>query len=404
MPKLLSIDKIELSTLKTGEHYRRWKEEIHMVCKALGVSYLLKPHIPPSLSFTTSSTPPAQTGTDQSQSSSSSSSTAPTNISLAKGKGKADSDDEEEEISRVRWEKQSEQFVSKLYFFVAPTYKPIISKLDPVSLPKLFSVFDKLFQNSDTMSLISKRGELDKFEIKLDKTLLDQVVKFEEQLTLFEDLGGTISGSEKAYLLIRALPTSYKEKLSNILGGGNHSFEEIKEALSIIFKRDTAWDLLPTATKSNDHSDTALYSHSNSNPKSSKKNKGVKGKGEKGKGKEEKPGHTIQCFNCNKAGHKTMECPQSVTLEAREKLKKFYNEMKERKGNNQKGGGKNSKPEKEAACLATPMSHHSFVTLYPPPLNSSQSTLSALALPTPQSLTNFHSLFFLLFYFHGGSV
>ena len=154
MPKLLSIDKIELSTLKTGEHYRRWKEEIHMVCKALGVSYLLKPHIPPSLSFTTSSTPPAQTGTDQSQSSSSSSSTAPTNISLAKGKGKADSDDEEEEISRVRWEKQSEQFVSKLYFFVAPTYKPIISKLDPVSLPKLFSVFDKLFQNSDTMSLI----------------------------------------------------------------------------------------------------------------------------------------------------------------------------------------------------------------------------------------------------------
>lgn len=207
----------------------------------MDVSYLLKPHpslLPP---------PTTQPSTTPSTQGGSSSSTNPTNISTnttqdkGKGRGK-DSDDEEEDVSVVRWERQSAQFVSKLYFFVSPNYKPLISKLDPCTLPNLFIVFDKLFKNNDQMSLITKRGELDKMVIKLDKTLLDQVVKLEEQLTQYEDLGGILSEQEKTFLLIKALPISYKEKLSNKLGEKDGNFEEIKEALTVIFKRDAAWN------------------------------------------------------------------------------------------------------------------------------------------------------------------
>jgi hypothetical protein len=142
----------------------------------------------------------------------SSSSRSPTDISThedGKRRGKERGEDT-----------MSEQIISQLYFHVAKIYQLIIYNLEHKNIPFLFNTFDELFVNNDTMIIIAKREELDNFKIKIDKKLPEQIMKFEEMVQVLKDLGGVVADSDLIYILIKALPASYREKISNALTAG----------------------------------------------------------------------------------------------------------------------------------------------------------------------------------------
>jgi hypothetical protein len=97
-----------------------------------------------------------------------------------------------------------------------------------------------MFINSDTMVIVAKRSELNDFSFKLDKIFPEQLMKLDEQVLLLKELGGTISEQDNTFILIKTLPLSYKEKLSNILSmqPGQKTYLEVRQLLLQIFERD----------------------------------------------------------------------------------------------------------------------------------------------------------------------
>jgi hypothetical protein len=75
-------------------------------------------------------------------------------------------------------------------------------------------------------------------------------MKFDEQVLLLKELAETISEQDNTFILIKALPLSYKEKLSNILSmqPGQKTYPEVRQLLLQIFERDMAWKILSSDT------------------------------------------------------------------------------------------------------------------------------------------------------------
>src|ERR1700753_648388 len=185
-----------VQVLKGAENYRQWKQEVQMAAMALGVSVLLYPYKDKPII-----TPPPNTTAPPTSSSTTSSSTPPnmdaTNVSARR--------DEDDDITLEKWQKLNEQFVSQLFFYVSPIYKPLLFNLPVKTLPALFALLDAQFVNSDTMIRVAKRGELDAFKFKIDKSFLEQIIKYEEIITQLAELGSIISDEDKCYGLIKAL-------------------------------------------------------------------------------------------------------------------------------------------------------------------------------------------------------
>jgi hypothetical protein len=107
-----------------------------------------------------------------------------------------------------------------------------------------------MFINSNTMVIVTKWSELNDFSFKLDKTFSEQLMKFDEQVLLLKELGGTISEQDNTFILTKTLSLSYKEKLSNILSmqSGQKTYPEVRQLFLQIFERDMAWKTLPSDT------------------------------------------------------------------------------------------------------------------------------------------------------------
>jgi hypothetical protein len=63
-------------------------------------------------------------------------------------------------------------------------------------------------------------------------------MKFEEIVQVMRDLGGVVSDSDLIYILIKALPASYKEKISNALAADPNikTFPQVRKLLLSIFE------------------------------------------------------------------------------------------------------------------------------------------------------------------------
>ena len=136
------------------------------------------------------------------------------NISTQKEKGKRrEEDDGDEEImTKEKWKQLSEKIVTQIYFLVTPIYQSKVYNLTNKDIPTLFATFDALFINNDTMMIVAKRTELDNTKFTLDKTFPNQIIKFDEKILLFRDMGGQITDQDLTFILIKALPQAYKEK------------------------------------------------------------------------------------------------------------------------------------------------------------------------------------------------
>jgi hypothetical protein len=246
----------------------------------------------------------------------------------------------------------SEQIVSQLFFFLAPIYRPIIYNLEHKNLPFLFTTLDKIFINSDTMVIVAKWSELDDFFFKLDKTFPEQLMRFDEQVLLLKELGETISEQDNTFILIKALPLSYKEKLSNILSmqPGQKTYTEVRQLLLQIFERDMAWKTLPSDTgKDIPSTESGLFGMERGKERGGKgRDKGDKWREKGGFGRGDHNSHNppqqdFACFNCNKKDHYTMSCLLPLTVEAREKLWKY----KKEKRNKGREKGREKREDKE---------------------------------------------------------
>ena len=72
---------------------------------------------------------------------------------------------------------QSEQVVSQLYFCISLIYQLLIYNLTYKTLLHLFDTFDTQFLNTDKIVLVAKRSELNNFQIKVNATFLEQIIK-----------------------------------------------------------------------------------------------------------------------------------------------------------------------------------------------------------------------------------
>jgi hypothetical protein len=301
--------------------------------------------------------------------------TTPTDISTHEGgkrRGKERGEDTEE-FSQEEWNGMSEQIISQLYFHVAKIYQPIIYNLEHKNIPFLFNTFDELFVNNDTMIIIAKRGELDNFKIKIDKKLPEQIMKFEEMIQVMKDLRGVVSDSDLIYILIKALPTSYREKISNALAAGPNikTFTQVRKLLLSIFERDVAWSTLPSDIEPPPSQEFRLPGIHGRGERGRDRGRGGKGGSERGRGrgngavpqsyKEYLPAPSspnLFCYNCNKSDHHTMKCPLPLTLEAREK-------MRGHRKNRSRGGGemgdRYKKKEKDFIDFALGVFPHVFL-------------------------------------------
>src|ERR1700753_3347002 len=243
------------------------------------------------------------------------------------------------------------------------------------------------------MIRVAKRGELDAFKFKIDKSFLEQIIKYEEIITQLAELGSIISDEDKCYGLIKALPFSYREKLSNFMitaatatpNNRTLTFQQTKTALIALYERDVAWHILPTSSSpSQDGQDKALtakddskggkkgnFNKKNNKSKGDNKNNNNNKKQDGGKGNNSPP----NCFNCGKSDHTIWKCEQPLSLEARQKhnkWKKDNNPVKNNKDNKEKKG------EKEATCFAVGRAEYAFAALYTPP----HATREISSLPT----------------------
>ena len=124
----------KIATLKDAGGYRKWKQDIMMLLRANGVSYLAQPH---------TQSPPTQTNTSNTQTTTTST-TAPTQSSSSKEEKSSLLFDIEVEsevkvkkevlepplvkvestggITVSRWEEENMTVVSQLYFYVGVVY------------------------------------------------------------------------------------------------------------------------------------------------------------------------------------------------------------------------------------------------------------------------------------------
>ena len=112
---------------------------------------------------------------------------------------------------------QSDQVVSQLYFYISSAYQSLIYNLNNKTLLTLFEIFDAQFLNTDKMMLVAKRSKLNNFQLKMNATFLEQIIKWKEMVFYYKELGRKISDDNRIYLLIKILPLNYKMKLSNYL-------------------------------------------------------------------------------------------------------------------------------------------------------------------------------------------
>ena len=85
--------------------------------------------------------------------------------------------------------------------------------------------------------LVFKRTKFDVYKLKIDKSFLEQIIKFKELTLYYKEMRGTLSDFDLTYLLIKRLSDTYKEKLSNLLSlkTGHITFDEVKSSLSTIY-------------------------------------------------------------------------------------------------------------------------------------------------------------------------
>jgi len=335
----------KIATLKDAGGYRKWKQDIMMLLRANGVSYLAQPY---------TQSPPTQTNTSNTQTTTTST-TAPTQSSSSKEEKSSPLFDIEVEsevkvkkkvlepspvkvestggITVSRWEEENMTVVSQLYFYVGVVYQPIIQRLNPYTLPELFKQFDKLFINTDHMLAMAKREELQSFTFNIKQPLNPQIIKFEEIAMQVKELGGKISEDDLTYKFIQALPKPYKERINTHLYSpyAEFTYSAVKEAIITFYSRDSAWNTLPTQQSTDESQDKALsakekkkmeFKKKREEKKKEKEEKEKKEKEEKEK--KEKQGKqdtsTLECYNCNEKGHKMWHCPHPLTLESRKKM------------------------------------------------------------------------------------
>lgn len=358
-----------LPKLKGKEDYRKWKKDVEILMMALGTKYLLKHHIPAP-----PTTPPTQAQAEGGEGGEGGSDSSVTNISSRKGKGRVivDDDDDEEErhISRERWVRESESVVAQLYFFVESTYQSIIHNLSEKDLPTLFAKLDSILLNNNMMVVMAKRGELEDIRFKVDSTFLQQIAKWEEVFIQYIEMGGEMSPADKATNFAKSLPFQYRKQLSDALESlpPPHLFDTMKEKISSIYMRESAWKILPHLNEGGAGLDTSLYGYE---VKKKPENQNQKPKSEQKGGwkpQTEKSGDTpnktadVQCFNCGKKGHSIKKCRHPISNEAKQKLEAYKKKKTQERA--KKFGEK--KEEKHTTCLAFDVCKSKFIDVYSP--------------------------------------
>lgn len=251
----IKLDPKVITPLKNADGYRKWKQDITMVVKMHGYGVLLQPWSSsgPSSGAARQPATPTQATTEQAAG-------PPLNISTQKDKGKRreeEDEGDEDTMTREKWRQLSEKVVTQTYFLVTPIYQSKIYNLTNKDIPTLFATFDALFINNDTMMIVAKRTELDNTKFTLDKTFPNQIIKFDEKIILFRDMGGQITDQDLTFILIKALPQTYKEKLSNTIGtirleppNLTPTYSQVQQHLLNMFDRDSAWNVLPAGSGS----------------------------------------------------------------------------------------------------------------------------------------------------------
>lgn len=272
--KKLKIDKFVFTKLKGKESYKEWKQSIQMACRSEAVAYLLK-DFENNIIVDTISSPAINVSQNQSSSSSSSANNSPmVDIDVL--------------LTKPQWDQMSEQLVTKLFFFVDKMYQHQIASLNPCNIPTLFKLFDAQFNPSDPMILINKKQILDNISLKLDKTFLDQLVKFDEQLVNYQEAGGGLDEKGQIMQLIRALPDAYKDKIADAISNKPtlDTYLKVREQVVGIFERQSAWGYLPNSSNS---SSSSSSSYPQRESEKERKESGLLAKGEREKGKGKKP-------------------------------------------------------------------------------------------------------------------
>ena len=338
----IKLENKGLTRLKGREDYRKWKTDVEILMMALGTKYLLTQYTPPP-----PPTPPPQPTAQREGEAS-----TPTNISVAKGKGRVrdgdegdDDDDGVKHISKERWENESESVVAQLYFYVDGAYQSIIRHLEQKTLPAMFAKLDALLLNNNMMVVMAKRSELEDIKFRVDSSFLQQIAKWEEVFLQYIEMGGEMSGSDKATNFAKALPFQYRKQLSDSLENTPlpHTFETMKDKISSIYIRESTWKILLHLSEGGPSLDTALYWY-----EIKKKVKGSQGQSGgnhyKSHNKAEKTDESnklseVTCFNCGKKEHAIKSCRKPITEETKQKLDAY----KKNKSSKNKGGKKTRK-------------------------------------------------------------
>ena len=391
----LKIEGTKLTTLTLPDQYRKWKQQVTMLCMSLRVSYLLKlapSQSGPSVDVSIQGTP--------------------------KGKEKA-KEDNDEEITKERWESESEQMVAELYSHVAPIYQPMIYALTPKTLPKLFETFDAMFIVTDPMIKLSKRMELNSFKFQINNKFLDQLLKFDALAAELEELQATVSSQDLIFVLINALPLLYKEKIADLITSDPEKYNTyiaVRTGLIAKYERDKAWGLIDGKDERGGLEpslDTALYGEQRDEQREGGRNKGTNTRG-RGSGREKSHEgrrspdlSNILCFNCYKCGHFTMKCPDPVTWEAREELEEFlakdseerreylrdkkrYLEVDKLRNEKEKSGSSSGR-EREMSAFAIEPNHFAFFAntySHAPELAFSPPSIPAPPCAAPQEISS----------------
>ena len=181
-------------------------------------------------------------------------------------------------------------------------------------------------------------------------------------------MGGEMSVSDKATNFAKSFPFQYRKQLSDALEPlpPPHTFDTMKEKISSIYMRESAWKILPHLNEGGSGLGTFLYGYEIKKKPDNKSQRPKTDQKGGGKPKTEKKPETpnkkpdVQCFNCGKKGHSIKICRLPVSEEAKQKLEAF--KKKKARDRAKKFGGK--KEEKETTCLAFDLSNSKFIDIY----------------------------------------
>ena len=201
-----------------------------------------------------------------------------------------------------------------------------------------------------------------------------------------------LSDTDLAWTLLNCLPDGYKKKFQSKLEttpDATLTYDFVKNFAIQRFERSSAWypskDPPPKdPTPPPPPTDKGLHAKNPGKPKKPHH----KGQQEEGKGREDSIQRGPTCFNCNKKGHMWFDCNLPIAADVKERAKKFSEEFRARKKNN------NKKPELNFATLAMEPNSHlelaSFLASSSHPLIDSSPllflpTISHPSLPPPTS-------------------